>query len=129
MAIRTPQLVLAVLACAAVAVPIAVAPASDVHAARATAGAKPKVGHPYTKMRITLANFGDGERISAVQTITTPFDNVFTRRFRYRAGTDGTLEITLRRPQILGRYKFCFTGRSSKRKACAFYRIEKKEDL
>ena len=129
MAIRTPHLVLALLACVAVAVPVAVAPASDVHAARATAGAKPKLGHPYTKMRITLANFGDNERISAVQTIKTPFGNTFTRRFRYRAGSDGTLEITLRRPQILGRYEFCFTGRSSKRKACANYRIVKKEDL
>jgi hypothetical protein len=122
MPIRTRTLALAALLSAAVALP-AGAPASDVHAAKARAYAKPRVGDPHTKMMIFVSGYEMRERLFARQTIVTPSDNTFKRTFRFRVGADGTLDIRLKRPQILGSYEFCFFGRKHGMKACAKYRI------
>lgn len=126
MQLRTRPIAAAVLLGLAVTLP-AGAPAADVHAAKARAYAKPRVGDPHTKMMVFVSGYGSRERLFARQTIVTPADNTFKRTFRFQVGTDGTLDLRLRRPQIVGRYEFCFTGRKSKEKVCARYRVDPAE--
>ena len=126
MAPRIRTLAIAVVACAAIAAP-SVAAAAEVQAARARVVVKPRVGNPHTKMVVFVSGFRANETLLAKQYFRSEFGNLFVRKFTYRAGGDGTLEVTLKRPQRVGRYEFCFKGRSSGRKACGTYRVEEAE--
>lgn len=120
---RTRVVALAVSCLVALALPAA-APAAEVNASRARVTVKPRVGDPHTKMVVLASGFTSRETLIVTQFFRSEFGNLFKRRFTYRAGSDGTFELTLRRPQRVGRYEICFKGRSSGRRACGTYRVE-----
>jgi hypothetical protein len=122
MPIRIRTVALSLVVCAALVAP-SVTSAGEVHAARARVVVKPRLGDPHTKMVVQVSGFKASETLLAKQFYRSVFDNLFVRKFTYKAGTDGTLDVTLRRPQKVGRYEMCFKGRSSGRRACGTYRV------
>ena len=127
MAFRTRTLALAVVACSAVALPSGAPASDDVHAAAVRARAKPRVGDPHTKMAVLVTGFKDIETVLATQTLVRPSGSTERRKFRFNAGSDGTLEVNLKRPQAVGSYEFCFKGRAGSGRACAKYRVVPEE--
>jgi hypothetical protein len=120
---RTRALIIAVIACAVLAAPTMTS-AGEVTASRARVTVKPRVGGPHTKMVVFASGFRARETLLVTQYFRSEFGNLFKRKFTYRASADGTFELSLQRPQRVGRYETCFRGRSSGRKACGTHRVD-----
>jgi hypothetical protein len=73
---------------------------------------------------VFASGFRSRETLLVTQYFRSEFGNLFKRKFTYKAGSDGTFELVLRRPQRVGRYETCFKGRSSGRKACGTHRVD-----